>query len=64
MGEQKSAEAVVVARNRSDEGLNLSAFFKVVVASTVFLCGVLQLRLLPFRVERDRADRCPVSCTA
>jgi len=44
-----------------DDFLPESAFCKVVVASTVFLCGYVQYWQLPFRVKRDDPDGLPIT---
>lgn len=47
-----------------DPKLDATAFFKVVVASTVVLRDFYHHGQLPFRVQIHRPDRVPVTCLA
>ncbi len=40
---------------------SLSAFFKVVVASTIQLCGLLHVLLFSIRVQQHGTNRLPVA---
>lgn len=49
------------ARDEPEDQDPQPAFFKVVVASTIQLCGLLRVLLIPIRVQQHRTNWLPVT---